>query len=110
MSSKSNKNEAARFLAEAHVRNVPSISRVIRLLGTQEQAANEPIKLLEINSETAPSGIVPISFGANPPQIPYPSVVVEVTESEFDDIKAGTMRLPDGWSLGETLFEGSAVR
>ena len=110
MSMVADKNEIARSLAEAHARTEPSISRIVRLRAGREEDPNEPVKLLEVNPETSPSGVVPISFGANPPQVPFPSVVVEVTESEFAEIESGKMPLPAGWQMGETLFEHSAAR
>jgi hypothetical protein len=109
MSPVADKKEIARSLAQTHVKTEPSISRIVRLLAGREEDPNEPVKLLEVNSETSPSGIIPISFGANPPRVPFPSVIIEVTESEFAEIQSGKMSLPEGWRMGETLFELSAA-
>jgi hypothetical protein len=102
-----NKAETAKILADAHRRIEPTISRIIRLIAEQEQET-EPIKLLEVNPETSPAGVLPIVFGAAPPQVPFPSVIVEVTEEEFEDIRAGRLSLPQGWRLGDELYPNAA--
>jgi hypothetical protein len=98
------KIQTARILADAHRSFDPGIVRIVLLVADSEQDANEPVKLLEVNPDTSPSGIVPIAFGANPPTVPFPSVVIEVTEGEFEKINAGRMPLPDGWRLGKTIY------
>ena len=102
------KNEVARLLADAHREMEPAISRIIRLVVDREDEAREPVKLLEVNPATSPSGVFPIAFTADPPSIPYPSVVVEVTEAEFEQIRAGSLPLPAGWRLGDTLYPAAA--
>ena len=102
------RKQVAMALAEAHREFEPSISRIIQVVGDEESGTQEPVKLLEVNPETSPSGIVPIAFAADPPRIPYPSVVIEVTESEFEGISSGRLLLPDGWRLGETLYPSAA--
>jgi hypothetical protein len=98
------KSQFAKALADAHRFYDPGIVRIIRLVADSEHDSHEPVKLLEVNPDTSPSGIVPIAFGADPPRVPFPSVVVEVTEREFQEINSGGMLLPDGWRLGETLY------
>lgn len=104
----SKKDEVARLLAEAHRTLEPTISLIVRLLAEREDDDREPVKLLEVNPATSPSGIFPIAFTADPPRVPYPSVVVEVTEAEFEQISAGTLPLPAGWRLGTTLYAAAA--
>jgi hypothetical protein len=103
-----NKRDVAKALAEAHREVEPEIRCIIRVMADQEDEAAEPVKLLEVNPQTPRAGIVPIAFGADPPQIPFPSVVIEVTESELDDIRSGSLTLPHGWRLGDTLYPGTA--
>jgi hypothetical protein len=102
------KDEVARQLAEAHRTMEPTISRIVRLMSDREQDAHEPVKLLEVNAATSPSGIVPVAFTADPPRVPYPSVIVEVTEEEYGRINTGSLPLPEGWSLGPTLYSAAA--
>jgi hypothetical protein len=103
-----NKSEIARKLAQAHRIFEPSISRIVQLVADQDADSLEPVKLLEVNPETFESGIWPVVFGADPPRIPFPSVVIEVTEGEYQAIQAGSLPLPEGWRLGETLYPAVA--
>lgn len=105
---KPDKSQVARMLADAHREIEPAINRIFRVISDREQDADEPVKLLEVNPDTSPSGIVPIAFGADPPRVPFPSVVIEVTEGEFEEIKAKILPLPDGWRLGEPLYQPTA--
>jgi hypothetical protein len=102
------KGEAASALAEAHRRIEPAISRIVRVIAEGEHTSDEPVKLLEVNPETSPSGIIPIAFGPDPPAIPFPSIVIEVTEAEFERLLAGSLTLPEGWRLGDTLYSQAA--
>ena len=105
----SRKDAVAQELAYAHVRIDPGIRTVVRVLADNEDAADEPVKLLEVNPETPASGIIPITLGAAPPVVRFPSVVIEVTEEEDEKIKTRDLRLPHGWVLGpELLPNGTA--
>ncbi len=100
------KDEEARELAKKHFQVEAGLTHVIRIGGSPdvEFRPNEPIKLLEVNENTVPSGIVPIRFGPSPASgIHYSSVIVEVTPDEFTKLRAGELKLPDGWTLGEEL-------
>jgi hypothetical protein len=98
------KAEAARKLAEAHFALEKGLKRIFRLEGREEAAPAEPIKLLEVNLLTVPSGVMPLHFGPAPAGgIPFSSIIVEVTPEEFERIKAKQLSLPYGWVLGEEL-------
>jgi hypothetical protein len=102
------KDRAAERLASAHRDAEPEIVEIVRIIGDEEDRPTEPIKLLEVNPATSPSGVVPVAFTADPPDVPYPSVVVEVTEGEFAEIQRARLPLPHGWRLGPTLFRRAA--
>jgi hypothetical protein len=102
------KREIARVLADAHRKVEPGISRIIRVVADQEDNSDEPVKLLEVNPDTPRAGIVPIAFGPNPPEVPFPSVVIEVTEGELEAIRTGSLPLPHGWRLEDTLYPSTA--
>jgi hypothetical protein len=90
-------SEAARRLAQAHYQVEPGISAIYPIVS--DDPADRTIRLLEVNPSTFPSGIMPVSFAPHPPSgIPFPSVIVEVTPSEFGDIQEGRLPLPRGWS------------
>ena len=107
------KGEVAKILAERHYQIDPTVIKIIRLEAeTREQESNpdEPIKLLEISTETIPSGIMPLGFESHPASgICYPSVIIEVTPDEFADIQQGRLALPNNWQLGEILPPPAAV-
>ena len=98
------KSEIAKVLADAHRRFEPGITRIIRVVADREDDPTEPVKLLEVNPDTLPSGIVPIAFGPDPPDIPFASVIIDVTEGEYEDIRKGILTLPEGWQTGDTLY------
>jgi len=100
------KDDIASYLAEAHRKIDSSIVRIVRISSSVDDQLSEPIKLLEVNPDTPPSGIVPIVFGPDP-DVPYPSVVVEVTPQEFENLRRGELCLPEGWTLGATLYEAA---
>jgi hypothetical protein len=98
------KSEIARTLADAHRKFDRGITRIVRVVGDREDDPAEPVKLLEVNPDTSPSGIVPIAFGPEPPEIPFPSVIIEVTEREYENLRQGVLNLPEGWHPGDTLY------
>lgn len=97
---------AARDLAARHFRVEPGLTHVFRLNAAPdaEGRPGEPIKLLEVNAGTVPSGVLPLHFGPAPASgILYPSVIVEVTPAEFDRIQARELALPRDWTIGEEI-------
>jgi hypothetical protein len=97
------RDSVARRLAEAHFRLDSDIDRIFRVLAPDagERAESEPIKLLEVNPNTPKDGIIPVYFGAHAGSgIFYPSIIVEIHPDELADLVRGTLKLPDGWSLG----------
>ncbi len=98
-----NKQEAARKLAQAHYLVEEGLVGVFRIVSKAETDA-EPIKLLEVNRDTVPTGIMPLGFDAAPERgIPYPSVIVEVTPEEYRQIQSAVLRLPNGWQIAEEI-------
>lgn len=100
------KSEIAKKLARNHYEAEEGLQKIYRLTGAAdvELKPKEPIKLLEVNVNTIPSGVMPLHFGPAPASgIPYPSVIVEVTPEEFNKIQSQEIKLPQGWSIGEEL-------
>jgi hypothetical protein len=97
------KDQVALRLAESHYRLERSISHIFRIRnGTDEEAANEPIKLLEVNADTVPTGVTPVYFGPHADRgMPYARVIVDLTPAEFDRVRSKELTLPDGWHIGE---------
>ena len=104
------KDEAVRELADWHFGVEPDLTRIIRMVAEDEDAADEPIKLLEVNAATVATGSVePYAFAASA-SVPFPTVIAEVTPEEFERIQRNEIALPRGWSLTRTqLFERPAA-
>lgn len=100
---------AAHRLAQRHYDIEPFITEIRTITSQNEQEPDEPIKLLEVNENTIPSGIMPLQFDPVPSSgIPFPLVIVEVTPEEYEQIKRHELALPDGWTLGPVLARNAA--
>lgn len=99
------KDDQAILLARAHKSVDPSITSVFRIVSpSTESSPSEPIKLLEVTASTAPSGIIPVGLTAHPSSgIYYRSIVVEIHPSEFAELQAGRLKLPNDWQLKDKI-------
>ncbi|MDQ2799408.1 MAG: hypothetical protein M3Y13_07170 [Armatimonadota bacterium] len=103
------KDEVTVELAEAHYSMDNGLRAIYRLLGDDEDDAQEPIKLLEINEDTIPAGIIPLYFRVRPTRnVFYSYVIVEIKPEEFEQLQQGRLELPDGWKPGE-LYTREAI-
>ncbi len=101
-----NKDEQARYLARKHYELEDTITQIVRLTAGEdaETDPDEPIKLLEVNEITIPSGVLPLGFGPVPSAgIHYSSVIIEVTPDEFEKIRSNELKLPKDWKLGAAI-------
>jgi len=98
------KETVARELAERHTELEDSVRKVVRLVSQKEDSPDEPIKLLEVNLESISVGVMPISFGPSN-DVPYPSVVVELSGAEYDALQQNKLQLPKDWQLGDVLVD-----
>src|SRR5205814_421461 len=106
------KEAVAQRLAEAHYAVEPGIELIVQLVASAEREADpsEPIKLLEVNRDTTADGILPLFFSNRASSgIFYPSVIVEVTPEEYEEIQREPSRLPNGWRLGHELPKPAPV-
>jgi RNA polymerase subunit RPABC4/transcription elongation factor Spt4 len=100
------KAKVAKELAKKHYQVEPGLTHVIRCSGAAEIEFGpaEPIKLLEVNENTVPAGVMPLHFGPAPASgITFPSIIVEVTPDEFEKIKKQELALPAGWGIDAEL-------
>lgn len=106
------KDEEAKYLASCHYEIESGMSQVFRMISPDnaEHELSEPIKLLEVNANTFPSGIMPIGFGPLPASgLHYPSIIVEVTPQEFEKIRSKEWTLPHGWKIDELIPRSQVV-
>ena len=103
------KNEEAAELPNRHYQVEAGLERIFRLTGSEaeETSPREPIKLLEVNAYTVPTGIMPIRFGPAPESgFHYPSVILEITQTTTDEyrrVQSRELELPHGWRVGEEI-------
>jgi len=95
----SDRLEEAKRLAQIHYESGSTSQVYIATSSTGGQENPEdPIKLIEVNDDTLPSGIVPLQFGPLPNLgITHVSTIIEVTGEEFQQIESGELQLPPGW-------------
>jgi hypothetical protein len=99
------KDKTAQLLADAHFRLDEGITRVFRIVESDESNIARPVKLLEVNPMTTEVGISPVGMSADPARgVDHSLVVIEISPSEFDRVQRGELRLPHDWRLGEELF------
>mgnify|MGYP001103580782 CR=1 FL=1 len=102
----STKDEEALELARKHYEIESGLIRIFRVTASAdvELKPTEPIKLLEVNENTVPSGIMPIHFGPSPASgLHYSSIILEVTPDEFERIRNQQLTLPRGWTVGDSI-------
>jgi hypothetical protein len=100
------KAKTARELAKRHYEIEEGLTHVFRYSGAAaiEAISGEPIKFLEVNAATIPTGVMPLQFGPVPASgIAFPSIIIEITPDEYRQIQTKEMKLPDGWDLCEEL-------
>jgi hypothetical protein len=93
------KDQATHDLAMWHFGVEPDLRQVIRIVADNDDAAGEPIKLLEVNAATVATGSVEAYAFAGSASVPFSTVIAEVTPEEFDRIRRNEIQLPKGWSL-----------
>ena len=99
------KEDYAKAVVFRHRRGNSNLRRVVRYFAPGEDALDEPIKLVEVNSATVPAGVMPLLFGRSPRRGADHSVIlVEVTPAEYKAIRAGQLQLPAGWGNGKVIY------
>jgi len=95
------KDAAARRLIEWHFTVEPELREVYRIVMDNEASQEEPIRLLEVNAATVPTGSVePFTFSATE-EIPFRTVIAEITPEELEALRAHPETLPKGWNLSQ---------
>lgn len=102
---KKSKQETAEILARAHSEVEPNLKRVYLIEPADDQNPDDPIKLLEVVEGTIERGIEPIAFTADPARgIEYPSVIVEISPTEYESFRREGKLGYDGWTIGRELL------
>ncbi len=98
------KEEAAAEIAEFTYLVDEETHAIYRAFVADEDAPEEPLKLLKVNADTPPMGVLPLHF---PPKVSegmaFAYELVVITPAEFDDLQTGRLSLPEGWELGQKI-------
>jgi hypothetical protein len=95
----STKAEVIRWLVDHHFRIEDGLQHILIIRGPRFEDPQDPIKLLEVNANTVPTGSVePFSFSPTA-DVPFITEIAEITPEEFQRIKQHELALPPGWSL-----------
>jgi hypothetical protein len=97
-----NKDKFADELITWHFRVAPETVVVYRFIAPNEESEEEPVKLLEVNEETPETGRIDAFVFGPTDDAPCSTVVAMVTRNEMRKIKAGKIRLPEGWDLSRS--------
>lgn len=93
------KDAAARRLIQWHFRVEPELREVYRIVVDNEGSQEEPIRLLEVNAATVPTGSVEAFTFSPTEEIPFRTVIAEITPEELEVLLSNPEALPKGWSL-----------
>lgn len=94
----SDKDRVAEDLIDWHFRSEPGIVIIYRIISDNETEPDEPIKLVELNTATVSTGMLEAFRFAPTAEVPYPTVLAELTPEEFDILLAEE-RFPPTWDL-----------
>jgi hypothetical protein len=93
------KDAAARRLIQWHFKVEPELREVYRIVMDNEGSRDEPIRLLEVNAATVSTGSVePFAFSPTE-EVPFRTVIAEITPEELQTLRSNPEALPKGWSL-----------
>ena len=104
------KDQVAKELIEWHFQVEPGLSVVFRVLAENEEDPNEPIKLIEVNTQTVATGsFEPFRF-APTEDTPFPTVIAELTPEEFRQFRSTPGAIPESWDIdgAQTFKRGAA--
>lgn len=97
MSSNHDLEKLVADLVQEHFELEPDLERIIWL---KKGPASE-IRLLEVNRNTAATGLVEVFGFAPSVDVPYPLRIAEITPEEWKRVQNGNISLPESWSLEE---------
>lgn len=101
---KFNRDAMAQWYARQHLGTDPGIREVYHL---PKDAPDREIRLVEINellAEMNDNSLEPVDFGVDTgAESEHRLLVLDVTPSQWEAIKQGTLPLPTGWTLKDSL-------
>ena len=100
------RDNTAQILAKAHYGIEPNMKHIFLLEALGEKTPDTPIALLEVVDGALECGVEPIAFAPDPAnRIDYPSIVIEVSPSEYKEIQDSDENLKSrGWIVKQELM------
>jgi hypothetical protein len=95
MSQNHNIVSAAESLIQEHFELEPRLEQIIWI----NSDMTGEIRLLEVNSETFPTGAVMSFYFPPDDEFPYVTKIAEITPEEWQKILRSEIPLPNGWTL-----------
>ncbi len=95
MSQNHNLVSAAEDLIQEHFELEPSLEKVIWI--NSDKTAE--IRLLEITPETFPAGEVLSYYFPPDDELPYATILAQITPEEWQKVLRKEISLPEGWTL-----------
>ena len=105
--SRADRVSIARRLTSFHLHNDPDIVSAFYYTREAGDQDVEPLKLLQVSREASTVGVVPIYFGASK-EVPYPVVIILLSEVDYSDLLTGKLNLPDGWDCQVEVLRSAA--
>jgi hypothetical protein len=91
---------AAKLLAGEHLAQDPGIRRVYWAPAERE------IRLIEVSDSIEDGrGVLPFRFTPDPPDVPFPSVIIQLSPEDYRKLRANEIDVPDGFEAVELVAE-----
>ena len=94
----------AKMLAGEHMSNDPGIVRVYWAEHPTE------VRLVEVSKSVEDRGeVLPFRFTADPPEVPYESVVILLSPGDWERVAANELDVPEGFEHLEPIAEAAGA-
>ena len=93
------RHPAARLLIDWHFKVEPELREVYLIAPDDESSQDEPIRLLEVNDATFPTGTIEVFVFSPTDEIPFKTAIAEITPEEFEFFVRNPEALPEGWDI-----------
>lgn len=98
--------QLVRRLASLHFKTEDTIEQIVWFTRGDDTV----IRLIEINRTALPTGKVEVFSFAPSADIPFPTLIADVTPNEWQEIRSGHIPLPESWDLASAqVFSRAAT-
>lgn len=93
------RHAAARTLIDWHFEVEPELREVYLIAPDDASSPDEPIRLLEVNNATFPTGTIEAFVFSPTDEIPFMTAIAEITPEELEFFVRNPEALPEGWNI-----------